>query len=166
MRWLLILTVIVTVSGCADRGFTPLTPQAAAVGTPHPIYVATHRKPDDLGWYSAERASELSYTKLQVFVPPTHVPGQISYGYADPDPRTDFTIATKQDYAKAVPFHADIAATLAALPPKQREVLLYIHGYNNSFFDGVFRTAQMKHDFDLPGVTMHFSCPSAASPLG
>lgn len=166
MRWLLILSVIVTVSGCADRGFTPLKPQAAAVGTPHPIFVATHRKPDDLGWYSAERASELSYTKLQVVVPPTHVPGQISYGYANPDPRTDFTIATKQDYAKAAPFHADIAATLAALPPKQREVLLYVHGYNNSFFDGVYRAAQMKHDFDLPGVTMHFSWPSAASPLG
>lgn len=166
MRWLLVLTFVVTLSGCADRGFTPLSPQAAGIGTAHHIYVATHRKPDDAGWYSDERASDLSYTKLQVVVPPTHVPGRISYGYTNPDPRTDFTISSKQDYATPAPFHADIAKTLAALPPDQREVLLYVHGYNNSFFDGVFRAAQMEHDYDLPGVTMHYSWPSAASPLG
>lgn len=166
MRWLLVLSVFVTLSGCANRGFVPLTPQAAAIGTPHAIYVATHREPDAAGWYGEARASDLSYTKLQVVIPPAHVPGRITYGYTDPDPRTDFTIAAKQDYAAAAPFQADIKATLAALPPDEREVLLYVHGYNNSFFDGVFRAAQMKHDYDLPGVALHYSWPSAANPLG
>ena len=124
MRWLLVLSVFVTLSACADRGFVPLTPQAAAIGTPHAIYVATHRKADEVGWYSGERASDLSYTKLQVVIPPAHVPGRITYGYTAPNPRTDFTVATKQDYATAAPFQADIKATLAALPPDQREVLL------------------------------------------
>jgi esterase/lipase superfamily enzyme len=51
-------------------------------------------------------------------------------------------------------------------PIGQRDVMLYVHGYNNSFADGVFRTVQLMHDFDLPGVGVHYSWPSAAHPLG
>lgn len=166
MRWLWFLAFTMTLAGCADRGFAPLTPETGAIGTPHPIYVATHREPDSAGWYSSERASALSYTKLDVVVPPTHEPGRVRNGRANPDPQRDFTISTKEDFTAPAPFHAEIAATLAALPRDQREVLVYVHGYNNSFFDGVFRAAQMKHDYDLPGVTLHYSWPSAANPLG
>jgi esterase/lipase superfamily enzyme len=166
MRLILILALSLSLAACAERGFSPLRPDAERVGTAHEIFVATHRAPDAEGWYSADRASSLSYTKLSVIVPPAHVPGQISNGLTNPDPQTDFTIATKQDFTAPAPFHGAIAARLAALPRDQREVLVYVHGYNNSFFDGVFRTAQMKHDYDLPGVTLHYSWPSAANPLG
>jgi esterase/lipase superfamily enzyme len=41
-----------------------------------------------------------------------------------------------------------------------------VHGYNNSFSDGVFRAAQLAHDFELRGIALHYSWPSIAHPLG
>lgn len=166
MRVFLALAMMLAVAACADRSFSPLRPEAAAIGTAHTIHVATLRAPDASGWYSNERGKSLSYTRLDVVVPPNHVTGRISNGMTNPDPQRDFTIATKQDFPTAPAFHANVARTLAALPPDQREVLVYVHGYNNSFFDGVFRAAQLTHDFDLPGMTLHFAWPSAANPLG
>lgn len=166
MRWLAALGVTLILIGCADRSFAPLRPDAVGIGSPHDIFVATHRVPDGKGWYSTERARTLSYTKVNVVVPPAHVAGEISNGLTNPDPAKDFTIASKRDFTSPDLFHRDVASALNALPRDQREVLVYVHGYNNSFFDGVFRAAQMKHDFDLPGITLHYSWPSAANPLG
>ena len=59
-----------------------------------------------------------------------------------------------------------MTSDLKSKPKGEKEVTLFIHGYNNSFFDGVFRTAQLAHDFDLPGVSLHFSWASATNPLG
>lgn len=166
MRWVMMIAIFVTVAGCADRDFAPLLPEARGVGTSHEIYVATQRVPDDAGWYGTGRAENLSFTRLEVVVPPTHVPGQISNGLNRPDPRKDFTIAAKSDFTNAASFAGTVARRLAELPEGEREVLLYVHGYNNSFFDGVFRAAQMQHDYEIPGISIHFSWPSAVNPLG
>jgi len=44
--------------------------------------------------------------------------------------------------------------------------VLYVHGFNNTFGDGVLRLAQLSHDFRITGVSVHYSWPSAGSPLG
>ena len=63
-------------------------------------------------------------------------------------------------------FRADIRAGLQALPPENREVVVFVHGYNNNFASGLFRIAQMAHDYDAPGLTAHFAWPSAGTPFG
>ena len=166
MRWVFLFGLLAALAACADRSFAPLRPDASGVGTPYEIFVATQRAADDRGWFGPERATDLSYARLNVVVPPAHIPGRISNGLANPDPQRDFTISSKQDFAGAASFHRSLSQSLAALPPDQREVMLYVHGYNNTFFDGLFRATQMKHDYATPGVTLHYSWPSAASPLG
>ena len=50
-----------------------------------------------------------------------------------------------------------------ALPPENREVFLFTHGFNTTFSEGLYRHAQMRNDFETPGLAVHFSWPSAGS---
>lgn len=163
---MLMLMAATSLSACADRFHAPLVPRAADLGTLRPVFVATNRVPDPAGWFTPDRSEHMSYMKLGVSIPPTHKKGRIRNGFANPDPETDFTIATRDDLGGRQAFRTALAQELRAQPPDQREVVVYIHGYNNSFFDGVFRTAQTIHDFDVPAVAVHFSWPSATHPLG
>jgi esterase/lipase superfamily enzyme len=47
--------------------------------------------------------------------------------------------------------------------PKDQELLIFVHGYNNNFADSTFRAAQFTHDYGLKSVTVHYAWPSAAS---
>ncbi len=51
-------------------------------------------------------------------------------------------------------------------PPENRGVALFVHGYNNTFAEGMYRFAQMVHDTGMPEVAVHYSWPSAGNPLG
>lgn len=160
------LVIILVLAGCADRGVTVLQPQAAQVGTLHRVHVATTRAPDGSGWFGADRAGDRRFLALDVSVPPAHRAGRISAGYARPDPAQDFTMAARRDLEGAAGFRSSLGADLSARPRADRDVVLYVHGYNNSFLDGVYRSAQLMHDFDLPGAAAHFAWASAAHPLG
>jgi esterase/lipase superfamily enzyme len=41
--------------------------------------------------------------------------------------------------------------------------VIFIHGYNNSLAEGVYRFTQMQHDFEFRSVPIVYSWPSAAS---
>ncbi len=58
---------------------------------------------------------------------------------------------------------AELNRRLASRPPAQREVFVFVHGYNNNFAEGLFRNAQIVHDYDIGSVPIHFSWASAAS---
>ncbi len=165
-RQMLMLMTATGVSACADRFHAPLMPQAADVGVVRQIFVATNRAPEPGGWFTAQRSEQLSYMNLGVAIPPSHKKGRIKNGFSHPDPRTDFTIATRRDLNGRQGFRTALARTIRNAPPNRREIAVYIHGYNNSFFDGVFRTTQIIHDFDVPATAVHFSWPSATHPLG
>ncbi|GHG83056.1 alpha/beta hydrolase [Pseudodonghicola xiamenensis] len=154
------------VSACNDRFHAPIVPASEGIGAIEPIFVATQRKPDPTGWFSPARSEETRYLSLDVSIPPGHRKGRIENGFDHPDPQKDFTIAARQDIAGRQAFRAALSRKLRQSPPDRREIVLYIHGYNNSFFDGVFRTAQIMHDFDVPATAVHFSWPSATHPLG
>ena len=45
------------------------------------------------------------------------------------------------------------------------QAFVFIHGYNTSFDDALFRTAQIAHDLRFSGPAVAFSWPSAGNPL-
>jgi esterase/lipase superfamily enzyme len=64
-----------------------------------------------------------------------------------------------QNYFAVLETHfADRAAFASDL--SQDDVLLYIHGYDNTFEDALLRAAQLQLDLDFPGKTVAFSWPS------
>ena len=66
---------------------------------------------------------------------------------------------TKDAFKQAVNTH------LSNLPQDQRDVLLFVHGYNNAFEDSVFRFSQFAHDSGFAGVRVLFSWASRGSSL-
>ena len=44
----------------------------------------------------------------------------------------------------------------------QREAFVFVHGFNTNFAEGLYRQAQMRHDFGAPGISIHYAWPSAA----
>lgn len=141
-------------------------PQAATIGAQEQIFVATDRAKDENGQFGPLRSRKLSYLSIDVSVPPNHVPGSIEYSRGTPDPENDFLTTALDDFPTKKAFQNALSARLRQLPASEREAVVYVHGFNNTMADGVYRTAQLVNDFELPGVPIHYSWPSAANPLG
>lgn len=130
-----------------------------------PVFVATSReRSDNLSLpYSAKRSPKLNFSRIDIGIPPTHKNGQVEKSSTKPNPARNFAATTFQPYDTGAVFVDRINAELAKRPANQRELFIFVHGYNNNFADSVFRAAQMSYDFGIPAVTVHYSWPSAGS---
>jgi esterase/lipase superfamily enzyme len=82
-----------------------------------------------------------------------------------PDPRTEFAVIEPTVYQSDNAFIRSVNAALAELPPNDRDILLFVHGYNNTMSDSILRLAQFVEDTDYKGVPVLFSWASAAQPV-
>lgn len=143
--------------------------EAAQVGAPdpeatlQPVYVATQRKLDRTGTFFGEQRPEgIRFFRNVVSIPPTHVPGHIEWPAADAaDAATGFVVTDTTIFSSA----QELRAHLRARRPGN-ETLVFVHGYNNTLSDSMYRLAQIQHDFGtgMPGVL--FSWQSAGDPRG
>lgn len=144
-------------------------PQAGAVGTVHPIYVGTTRGLEaETGQFGRERSETARFGRFDVSVPPEREAGDIRFTprRGKPDPRRDFLTTGAVAFDDKPSFRADLAKALRLAPGDRRTAVIYVHGFNNTFSEGLYRIAQLTHDLDLPGVAVHYSWPSAGNPLG
>ncbi|QFQ87949.1 alpha/beta fold hydrolase [Paracoccus kondratievae] len=157
----ILFSLILLLAACAPRGDITIAPEAAGVGHVERIYIATNRTPDGRG------QEQVSFGRVDVSVPPERQPGSITYPRrgARPDPRRDFLVSEFVRYPRPRDFRADLRHAIAARPAGDRDVVLFVHGYNNTFAEGLYRFAQLEHDLSLPGVPLHFSWPSRGQPL-
>ena len=130
------------------------------------IFVATNRAFEDQH-YTAGRESGVEYARFDVSIPPDREAGEVSWPQGPvPNLNTDFVVTDAGLYSTPAAFRSDFRAALMALPEESREVVVFVHGYNNNFASGLFRIAQMAHDYNTPGLTAHFAWPSAGNPFG
>lgn len=174
-RFLVMLGVLLVVSSCArppevigiENADVPV--EAVPDLTTHRIFIATTRKATDLVGvlFSGERAPDLGLASVDVTVPPTHVVGQIERPKRlPPDPRTEFTIVNPAVYKSSGAFVSSINRELAKKRPSQRNLLYFVHGYNNTTTDALLRLAQFVEDTEFDGVTVLMSWASAARTTG
>jgi len=142
-----------------------MVPGGTEIAATRTVFVATNRAFEDQR-FTAGRSDVVDYTRFEVSIPPDREVGEISWAGARFDPRRDFGVSRADRYSNAAGFRADISRELRALPPPDREVVVFVHGYNNNFASGLFRVAQLAHDYDTPGLVTHFSWPSAGQPFG
>ncbi len=169
MRAVLFLVSLLVISACSQRGTITVDPVARNVGTVEPIFVGTTRAFDPTtNSFGRVRTSELSLARLDISIPPDREPGQITWPKEGktPDPRTDFVTTKQVIFADGAAFRQDLAAAMRSEDRNKRQALIFVHGFNNTFAEGAYRIAQLSHDLDLPRVTVHYSWPSAARPLG
>lgn len=134
----------------------------AAVPNVVTILYGTDRQSGGLGHYTGGRAGRLELGEAHVSVPKTHVAGKVELpGYilwtvrAPADPKKHFVITE----APRILSESDFALRAGALS-QNGSGLLYIHGYNQSFDTGLYRTAQLAYDFGIKGPVFYYSWPS------
>jgi esterase/lipase superfamily enzyme len=161
-----ILSLSFLLMGCASRpevGALLANHEMSMGGKDHTILVATTRDRDPRPgtYFGGERSQSTSYATITVAVPPAHVPGKIEWPSRAPgNPTTDFVVRdaayldSERDFVKA------LNAQLAMRPPGRRRVLVFIHGYNTMFAEGLYRFTQIVDDADAPGVPVLFTWAS------
>ena len=161
----ILLTISLTVLiACSPRGAITLDPAAAAVGDVTPVFIGTTRGIES-GKFIGDRSEKMTFARYDVSIPPKRELGEISWPsrLAKPDPRTNFLTTREEIYSKEANFRSDLQRDLAK---HNGEAVIFIHGFNNNFSEGLYRVAQFAHDLQIPGSVVHYSWPSAAKPLG
>ncbi|MFN3970054.1 MAG: alpha/beta hydrolase [Gemmobacter sp.] len=160
---------LVVLAACAPRGRMTLMPEAAGVGDTQVVYVGTSRATDPAtGRFGGARFEGDSYGRYELSIPRNRDVGALTWPRrnAVPDPAKHFVTLNEQTFADVGAFRASLASSMRVTPRGQREVIVFVHGFNTNFAEGVYRVAQMAHDLSFPGVTVHYSWPSKGSPLG
>lgn len=160
-----VLSVCVVAASCGNRAQGVLVPTGVqAAGTSKvDILVATTRSDTNAAhgeMFTGERAVGLNFADISISIPPAGArqPGEIQWPSSKPgNPATDFVTvkADRLDQAAALKqFYARLNRT------PQRNVLLFVHGYNTRFEEAVYRLAQIVHDSGAHVVPVLFTWPS------
>lgn len=164
LRRLVFPFLILALAACTPRGTMVVVPPETAEGPISTVFVGTTRGLEGTGVFGSGRSEELRFARYDVAIPPVREVGEIKY----PKPRrpnvtTDFLTTDQRIYSAESDFKRDLRDALAT---NGREAVIFVHGFNNTFTEGLYRIAQLRHDLEVPGVALHYSWPSAAEPLG
>ena len=162
------IAVIATLSltACGGRPIGVMQPVAENVpGTSKvDLLVATTRLPDKdpAILFSGERGPGLKVDAVSVSIPPeaNRKVGQVQWPSRLPgDPLKNFVTTSVQPSMGP----ADNQAWLRTHLPKNKRVLIFVHGFNNRYEDSVYRFAQIVHDSHADVAPVVFTWPSRAS---
>jgi len=161
-----LLVVLILISGCASRPDGVLIPVGQSVpgASKVDLLVATTRAPSaNPGLlFSGERDSEISLTEIVVSIPPdkNRKIGEVQWPKKLPaDPLKEFTTVE----VKAINNETGAQKWLNQSLPKSRRVMVFVHGFNNTFEDSVYRFAQIVHDSGAEVAPVIFTWPSRGS---
>ena len=157
-------------TACASsEGFlTPVPSDADAPGTTHvEMVVATTRTRDQSPafLFGGGRAPEASFADMVVSIPPdaNRKIGEVQLPRQPPgNPATDF-VTLKSEIITKDQATASFARLLGQ--SREKDVFVFVHGFNNRFEDAVYRFAQILHDSgaDADVAPILFTWPSAGN---
>lgn len=166
------LGVTALLAGCVSVG----VPDVSSVGdmfssgpAPQPnqvvIFVASVRNGEN-GAANEMTHDGTHYSLQTISIPPHHKIGQIEHPtFGKPNPMHDFVVSSRRDL-KEQSFRNGIATHISGRIGSNRDVLLYVHGFNTSYNEARFRLAQIVQDGRFGGVPVLFTWPSSDSLLG
>lgn len=168
MRLLMPFCVVALLTACGgSRANTGLAANLAApdFSSQVSIFLATSRKQTGNADqpYSAQRSLSLNLARYDVGIPLSRRVGTVSTGGANPNPRRHFAVISSSTIDGRSKFIGQMNAALNKLPPENREIFIFVHGYNSNVSDSLYRTAQIVNDFGVKSVPLSYSWPSAAA---
>ena len=168
IRLIAFLPLCMGVIGCAGLPKGVLAPvQATVPGASHVnLLVATTRAPasDPAVLFSGERGQGLHATEITVSIPPAEnrQVGQVQWPKRlPPDPSTEFATTKVRTLSDL----GEVRGWLKQRLPRNRRVLIFVHGFNNRYEDAVYRFAQIVHDSHADVAPILFTWPSRANVL-
>ncbi|WP_286079907.1 alpha/beta hydrolase [Agrobacterium sp. MS2] len=131
------------------------------------MLVATTRKQAaDAGeLYTGERGTAISLNSITVSIPPdgTRKVGEVQWPKRLPaNPQKEFAVADVEKIATESQARAWFRNNRNA----KKQVIIFVHGFNNTYADAVFRFAQIAHDAGTDAAPILFTWPSRASAFG
>lgn len=145
----------------------PEIPTESVVGaTTQKIFIMTTRQASEVTnvFYDHRRTPDLGLASVVVSIPPNHMPGELEAPRRlPPNPQKEFAVVEPAVYAKDSAFIAEVNRELAKRAPKDRTILFYVHGYNNTTTEAVLRMAQFVEDTQFNGVPILFTWASGAA---
>ncbi|MGO8737633.1 alpha/beta hydrolase [Rhodoblastus sp.] len=137
-------------------------PEQRAITTS--IFIASTRKGGDHPTQLTPGA-KARYALDFISVPPDHQPGRIERpAFGGPNPDHHFMLR-EQSELEPNEFGEQLAAQLSGRVGMNRDVLVYVHGFNTSLDDARFRLAQIVVDTHFGGVAALFTWPSKSQLL-
>ncbi len=146
-----------------------LPPEKAALaaegGVREAIFVGTTRQEGD-GVFGFARSDTAAFLRYDILVPFDRKTGEVTWprNARSADPRTDFLTLDAVKFDDAADFRSELSAAMKRRG--QQDVVVYVHGFNNTLAESVYRVAQMHYDLKVPGVAVHYAWPSRGSALG
>ena len=165
LRRILLAVSLSALMACAPRGTITVVPPETVPGPIETVFVGTTRALDTGGVFGSGRSETLNFARYDIAIPPQRAVGTITWPRRPEtaDVSTDFLTTAQVLHADEGDFRSDLSSALAA---NDGEAVIFVHGFNNTFSEGLYRIAQLYNDLSLPGVAVHYSWPSAAEPLG
>ena len=167
------LALPVLLAGCLPVGAPDISGTVGNMfGSPPPdapnsvaVFVASVRN-GDTGAANEMSHDGTHYSLQMISIPPHHKIGEIeqpTFGAADPSQH--FLAASARELDEAS-FRNELATHISGRIGSNRDVLLYVHGFNTSYDEARFRLAQIVQDGRFGGVPVLFSWPSSDNLLG
>jgi esterase/lipase superfamily enzyme len=151
-------------AGCASIGLSAgdeLAPEPRSLS----IFVVSTRKGES-GVSSDTAAENGARFSLQMMsVPPGHEPGKVERpAFGSEDPQKHFVMGSFRELDETA-FYTELASHISGRIGSNRDVLLYVHGFNTSYDDARFRLAQISADARFGGVPALYTWPAHGSLL-
>lgn len=135
----------------------PIESAIKPVATENIYFVTTRQASTDGQLFSDAHANDPAYGVIRVGIPRTHQPGELNLASGEPDP-------TRHLHTRAVSVIPSLTAFVDQSTRDQPGAMIFVHGYNTSFIESIYRFAQIAHDTDLPAAAIQFSWASAGEP--
>lgn len=146
-----------------------LSPFASAYAPEKPlpvqVFIASTRK-GEAGAAERQQATDAHYALATMTVPPGHHAGSIEEPlWGRPSGRSDIALAGEREL-EPDEFRAELASHISGRIGVNRDVLVFVHGFNTSFDEARLRATQIAADAHFGGVMVLFTWPSKADLLG
>ncbi|KRB62127.1 esterase [Rhizobium sp. Root708] len=156
-----LLLLVLTGCGHPDGVMMPVklaanTPPTSKVE----MLVATTREPsgDPATLFNGERSAKPHLTQITVSIPPKRESGTVQWPQQlPPDPAKEFAVTNVQQIDTIAQGRAWFGQHVNG-----GHALVFIHGFNNTYEDSVFRLAQIVQDSKMQATPVLFTWPSRA----
>ncbi|MDQ0559055.1 esterase/lipase superfamily enzyme [Rhizobium mesoamericanum] len=156
-----LLLLLLTSCGHPDGVMTPVAVSASTAATSKvAMLVATTREPsgDPATLFNGERSSKPHMTQITVSLPPKREAGTVQWPKRlPPNPATDFAVTNVQQIDTVAQGREWLGQHMNG-----GHALVFVHGFNNTYEDSVFRLAQIVHDSKMEATPVLFTWPSRA----
>jgi esterase/lipase superfamily enzyme len=162
----MVAPALIGLAACASHPVGVMTPVVRSEAQGQSIVdmlVVTSRQSsgDPASLFSGERSPEPSITDVAVSIPSDkhRTAGTVQWPKKlPPNPETDFSVVRVQE----LPSVSEARGWLGR-HHKSGHAMVFIHGFNNTYEDAVFRYAQIIHDSGADVTPVLFTWPSRAS---